>query len=46
MAKDAKQFRMYYSDNAPGIDMTTEFEGEDGGTFSAGFSIKSDFFWF
>ena len=46
MAKDAKKFRLYYIDNAPGLDMTAEFESEQGGTFRAGFSIRSDFFWF
>ncbi len=46
MARDAKQFRTFYIENAPGIDMTAEFEGENGGTFQSGFSIGSDFFWF
>jgi hypothetical protein len=46
MAKDAKRFRTYYADNAPGLDLKTQFEGENGGTFTAGFSIKADFFWF
>ena len=46
MAKDAKQFRSYYAENAPGLDMTFEFEGETGGTFNSGFQLKSDFFWF
>lgn len=46
MARDAKQFRTYYVENAPGLDMTAEFEGENGGTFQSGFSIGSDFFWF
>ena len=46
MAKDSKQFRTYYADHAPALDFTTEFEGENGGTFTAGFSIGSDLFWF
>jgi hypothetical protein len=46
MAKDSKQFRTYYANNAPTLDFTAEFEGENGGTFTAGFSIESDFFWF
>ena len=46
LAKDAKQFRTYYIDNAPTLDMTVEFEGEDGGTFRSGFQIGTDFFWF
>ena len=46
MAREAKKFRTYYSDNAPGIKIEFEFIGEDGGTYTAGFSISSDFFWF
>ena len=46
MALESKRFRSYYVDNAPGLDLTTEFEGERGGTFRAGFPISSDFFWF
>ena len=46
LAKDAKNFRTYYADNSPGLNLNTEFEGDDGGTFTAGFSIRSDFFWF
>tara|TARA_R110001592_G_scaffold362181_1_gene675269 strand:+ start:2869 stop:3624 length:756 start_codon:yes stop_codon:yes gene_type:complete len=46
MALDSKKFRTYYVEHCPGLDMNLEFEGEHGGTFTAGFSIKSDFFWF
>ena len=46
LAKDAKQFRTYYIDNAPTLDMSIEFEGEAGGTFRSGFQIGTDFFWF
>lgn len=46
LAGPAKQFRRYISENAPGLDYTYEFEGEDGGTFTAGFPIGTDLFWF
>jgi hypothetical protein len=46
MARDAKEFRRFYADNAPGLDLTCEFEGEDGGTFKAGFRLGPDLFWF
>jgi len=45
MAKDSRNFRKYYVDNAPGLDMNVEFEGESGGTFTARFPIGTDFFW-
>jgi hypothetical protein len=43
---EAKPFRKYVIENMPGVDMTFEFVGEDGGTFTAGFSVGSDLFWF
>lgn len=46
LARDAKIFRKYYADNAPGLDLTYEFEGETGGTFTAGFLLGTDLFWF
>ena len=46
MAKEAKTFRTFYIENAPALDMTVEFEGENGGTFRSGFQIGTDFFWF
>ena len=46
LAGDAKKFRKHVIDNAPGLDLRYEFEGEDGGTFIAGFPIGSDLFWF
>jgi len=46
LARDAKTFRKYYADNAPGLDLTYEFEGETGGTFTAGFRLGTDLFWF
>lgn len=46
LAGDSKKFREYYINNAPGIDYNYEFEGEDGGTFPAGFQLGTDLFWF
>lgn len=46
LAIDARPFRKYLLDNKPSVDMTFEFEGEDGGTFTAGFSVGTDLFWF
>lgn len=45
-AKDSKKFRDFIANNMPDLLMRYEFEGEDGGTFSSGFPIRSDFFWF
>jgi hypothetical protein len=46
LAKDSREFRSYYLENVPGIDLTFEFEGENGGTFKSGFQLGSDLFWF
>ena len=46
MAIDAKKFRKYMLNNMPGLDMTFEFEGEDGSTFTASFRVGTDLFWF
>jgi hypothetical protein len=45
-ARDAKKFRTYYADTMPGLNLDYEFEGENGGTFIAGFPIGTDLFWF
>ena len=45
-AQDAKKFRTYYVDTMPGLNLDYEFEGENGGTFIAGFPIGPDLFWF
>jgi hypothetical protein len=45
-ARDAKQFRTYYAETMPGLNLDYEFEGENGGTFTAGFPIGPDLFWF
>jgi len=46
LAIESKAFREFVLQNAPGIDYTYEFEGEDGGTFTAGFQPAADLFWF
>jgi hypothetical protein len=46
LAGPAKQFRKYIAENTPGLDYSYEFEGEDGGTFTAGFPVGADLFWF
>ena len=43
---ESKQLRTFIAENIPGLVMQTEFQGEDGGTFTAGFQIGSDLFWF
>ena len=46
LAKNSREFRSYFIQNTPGINLTYDFEGENGGTFTAGFQIGSDLFWF
>ena len=46
LAGEAKRFRTFLTDNAPGLDYTYEFEGEAGGTFRATFPIGTNLFWF
>jgi hypothetical protein len=45
-AKDSKKFRDYINTNTPSITTEYTFEGEDGSTFTAGFPIGGDLFWF
>lgn len=45
-ALDSKQFQKYVLDHTPILDLSYEFEGEDGGTFTVGFQLGSDLFWF
>lgn len=45
-ASSARAFRQYMSSNMPGLDFNVEFEGEDGSTFTAGFQLGPDLFWF
>jgi hypothetical protein len=46
LAKNSRLFRSYFLENVPGLDLTLEFEGENGGTFTSGFQLGSDLFWF
>ena len=46
LAKDSKDFRTYFFNHTPGVDLTYEFEGENGGTFLTRFQLGSDLFWF
>jgi hypothetical protein len=46
LAIESKKFRQYIVENTPSILMSYEFEGENGGTFNAGFPLGTDFFWF
>ena len=45
LIQDSKKFQKYVIDNTPTTLLEYEFEGEDGGTFKAGFPIGPDFFW-
>lgn len=46
LAAESREFREYVAKNAPGMNFEYEFQGEAGGTFTAGFSLGSDLFWF
>ncbi len=46
LALESKIFRKYIEDNTPSIVTKYEFEGEDGSTFTTGFQLGSDLFWF
>ena len=43
--KESRDFRTYVTDNLPGLVLEAEFEGESGGTFTAGFQLRPDLFW-
>ena len=45
LAKDSKEFQKYILDNTPMVLLEYEFVGEDGGAFTAGFQVGTDFFW-
>ena len=45
LIQDSKNFQDHVLKNSPGVNFEYEFEGEDGGTFSAGFPLGSDLFW-
>ena len=42
---ESRKFQKYVSDNAPAILKEYEFEGEDGGTFIAGFQFGPELLW-
>lgn len=42
----SKQFRKHLEETVPRLLLQSEFKGEDGGTFTAGFQLGSDLFWF
>jgi hypothetical protein len=46
MASDSKEFRQYVINNRSGMVFDVEFEGEKGSTFTTGFQLGSDLFWF
>jgi hypothetical protein len=46
LAMDAKRFRKHIQEVTPDLDLTVEIEGEDGSTFSTGFPIGPELFWF
>jgi hypothetical protein len=46
VAGPGREFREYLVNNLPGFDYNVEFEGEDGSTFTAGFQLGPDLFWF
>ena len=47
IAGDSRKFRNHMIDNAPGLELNNiTIEGENGSTFSTGFQIGPDLFWF
>jgi hypothetical protein len=42
---ESRAFRRYISENMPGVNLEAQFEGENGGTFTAGFPLRSDLLW-
>lgn len=45
LSKDSRELRAYMTKHAPGLNMTFEFEGENGGTFTSVFQFTIDFLW-
>lgn len=45
LIQDSKAFQEHVLNNSPGVHFEYEFEGEDGGTFTAGFPLGSDLLW-
>lgn len=46
LALDAKRFRKHVQEITPDLDLNVEIEGEDGSTFTTGFPIGPELFWF
>ena len=44
--KHSREFRKFYAENSPRIITEVTIEGESGDTFSAGFRLGTDLFWF
>ena len=42
---ESRAFRRHVAENIPGVNLEAQFEGEDGGTFTAGFPLRSDLLW-
>lgn len=45
LSEQSKQFRTHIAEHTPKLNTLYEFEGEAGGTFTAGFQFGPDFFW-
>ena len=45
LIQDSKDFQDHILKSCPGVNFEFEFEGEDGGTFTAGFPLGSDLLW-
>ena len=43
--RESRDFRRHVAENMPGVNLESTFEGEDGGTFTAGFPLRSDLLW-
>jgi hypothetical protein len=43
--RESRDFRRYVSENIPGVNLEATFEGDEGGTFTAGFQLRSDLLW-
>lgn len=43
--RESRDFRRYVAEHIPGVNLEATFEGEEGGTFTAGFPLRSDLLW-
>ncbi len=46
LASESKKFQQYIIKHSPALLLEYEFEGEDGSTFTVGFPLGPDLFWF